>query len=406
MVLGIRSQTQQDPASFWLDQVVQDLSQDQELVRIKKLLIYTCTQTWESNLDRIHTADLQNLLQMLWVIAPTLEKLQIILHSVANSLNKPAEYRLIADAILEPIKQRYPLSIPVVEIDSALTNYQTIAEKLHQDPEEFRIRKLLLFACKNVWISDRHQLAQLDLATLVEELHSLAASSASLRAILASRIQKLSKSAVYTLIVDKIIQEFQLIYPLDLPAQTDCNAELESTKLLSQLWNRSPQAIEPKPAKQVRLNSVAKSVQSQQAFTDLFDLRLEIIRYLNPFRVKILLFSLLHEPFNQTPEHHLMLKNYDLDDLLRRLLQTYRSFTELEANLFNLIDQLDEAEEYTRVVQAVLQASKSFYAQTPIVSASPAPCQRATPTVKPNHSSSELTGPESLSEPSSHNKLA
>lgn len=399
MVLGIRSQTQQYPLSCWLDQVVQDLSQDQELVRIKKLLIYTCTQTWESNLDRIHTTDLQNLLQTLLVIAPTLEKVQIILHSVANSLNKPAEYRLIADAILGPIKKRYPNSVPIAEIDLAQTDYQTIAQKLHQDPEEFRIRKLLLFACKNVWISDRHQLAQLDLATLVEELHGLASSSESLRSILASRIQKLSKSTVYTLILDKIIQEFQPIYQLDIPVQTDYDAEPESTKLISRFLSRSPQEIEPKSAVKVRSNLVAKSVNSQPAFTDLFDLRLEIIRYLNPFRVKILLFSLLHEPFNQTPEHHLMLKNYDLDDLLRRLLQTYRSFTELEANLFSLIDQLDEAEEYTRVVQTVLQASKSFYAQIPIAPAPPASCQRATHTVKPNHSSGELTGPEPLPDP-------
>lgn len=415
-MLGVYSQANPPISSPWLDEVVQDLIQAEELIRIKKLLIYTCTHTWESNPEKIDAADLQDLLQMLLVIAPTLEKLQLILHSVASSLNKPAEYTLIAAAIIHPIRQRYPVSAQIPQFVSEAISYETIARSLQQDPEAFRICKLLLFACKNLWIIDRHQLAQFDLATLVQELHNIAPSLESLRLILGKSVKKLNKSTAYRLISERVIQTLQPLYQMDASlseiANSDAlNSDLESTKLVVEPPEQSSHQIEPSPVKTGSENQVRRVAlpvtRSPQDPEELFDLRLELIRYANPFRSKILLFSLLHEQFNQTTEHYLMLKNYSLDLLLRTLLQTYRSFEELAANLFKLAKQLDEPEDYTRVAQTVLRVVRVAYGMETITPDKTVPDkpehEQSTDSAQPTNSSGELTGPESFS---SADKLA
>ena len=404
MMLGVSSQAKSSISSPWLDEVVQDLLQSQDLVRIKKLLIYACSQTWKNNLDEIHATDLQPLLQSLLTNAPNPEQVQIVLHRVASSLNKAAEYTLVADVVIGLVTNRYPVAIP--EPHTEQTNYQTVAQALHQDPEEFRIRKLLLLACKNVWVSDPYQLKRLSLAILVQELHGLAPSTEELRLILEVRVQKLSKSAEYTLIADTIFQALQPLYATQLLTESATallDSNLESTKLLPPLVSRSTRPNEVKANTKTRSNSGASPAlitKSQRDLTDLFDLRLEIIRYANPFRTKILLFSLLHEPFNQTTEHHLMLKNYQLDDLLQTLLRTYKFFTELETNLPRVAKQLDEPEEYDRVAQTVLRATKCFYSQAAIASETPNSHEatnlvQTANLVQVNNSIGESTGPSS-----------
>jgi len=410
MILGTSSQTKQSISSPWLDEVVQDLVQEPDLIRIKKLLIYTCTQTWESDLDRIHTVDLHRLLQTLLTIAPTPEQVQFVLHKVANSLNKAADYLLVANAVIVLIERRYfdTANASGTNADSAnsqiscqtdyQTNYQTIAQVLHQDPEGLRIRKLLLLSCKNVWMSDPYQLNRLSLPILVQEMHGLATSIEELQIVLKSRVQKLSKSTEYMVIADKITQLFQPLYSVQLPSAVSAlNPEpVDSTKLLSHLPQHLPKQSQSKPDK--RSKSVFKK-QLKPELIDWFDLRLEIIRYANPFRTKILLFSLLHEPFNQTPEHHLMLKNYPLDELLKILLQTYKSFTELDSNLHQVAKQLDEPETYSQIAQAILHIIRPFYAHSPMTSDFSASetlkhLDQITAAVETTGSKSDATGPE------------
>ena len=97
----------------------------------------------------------------------------------------------------------------------------------------------------------------------------------------------------------------------------------------------------------------------QGDLSDLFDLRLELMRSVNPFKVKILLFSVLHETFQ--PGQEQMLKSYELDDLLRILLQTHRLLSELSSKLFSAARLLSDPADYFQVAQAVLQATRSFY---------------------------------------------
>lgn len=392
MILDAPSQAALSIAPSLLNQVVQALAQDQNAIRIKKLLIYACTRTWESDLTQIDAANWENLLRTLFTISPTPDQLRSYINGVASSLNKATEYTPIAHTIISHVSQLYPPPPQVSENSFAQENYQKIAQVLRQDPEQIRIKKLLVLACKNAWISDQNQLAQLDLAQLVLELYHLASTLESLQLVLANRVKKLSKCAEYTIISDRIVQAFQPLYTAQASKQAN---DVESTAFLSQLVSRS--MVHVKAEAEAHPPSPRNRMRQQQNLSNLFDLRLEIIRYATPLRAKVLLFSLLHEPFQSTSEHHLMLKNHELDDLLRILIQTYRLFSDLETKLMHVARSLEDPEDYLRVAKVVLCAIQCHYSEAEMAlktDVAPETLDYATDLVKTVTTSNEFTRPE------------
>ena len=70
MILSVKPSTPPIAASPLLNEVLQAFAQDQNLSRIKKLLLFACTHIWENNPQRLEQADLPDLLQQLMAIAP------------------------------------------------------------------------------------------------------------------------------------------------------------------------------------------------------------------------------------------------------------------------------------------------------------------------------------------------
>jgi len=91
-----------------LDEVVQNLSQDPNLLRIKKLLIYASQQTWERDPIKIQQADLYPLVQALRAQYPTRQILEAHLTALVNTLSKVTEYTLVANAALSHLEPLYP----------------------------------------------------------------------------------------------------------------------------------------------------------------------------------------------------------------------------------------------------------------------------------------------------------
>jgi hypothetical protein len=103
---------------------------------------------------------------------------------------------------------------------------------------------------------------------------------------------------------------------------------------------------------------------------DLFDLRQTVMRYTNPLRAKILLFSLLHYSYRrERTEQAFLLKGYELDKLLERMLQTYDQLPVLTVQLKKIARRLDNPLEYTQTATAILRAVKPLYEETPPVAA-------------------------------------
>lgn len=366
-----------------LEQVTQALAQDQNLFRIKKLLLFACTQVWENDLQRLEQSDLQELLQQLLTIAPTREQLQIRLCTVTRSLNKPAEYSRIANGIVSQLNQLY-LS-QATHLNGAYPHdYERVIQCLSCDSEPIRAKKLLLLASRNSWETDSERLHQISLLELVREVHSQMPTLESLRATLENLALTLSKPTEYSAIGDRIILAFQPLYfaQSSSPALSRLETQAVATAPPISAGVTGNSAAEAK----TNLDSVVQPIQAaasgyrymrQRDLSDLFDLRLELMGS-NPFKVKILLFSVLHEVLQTTAEQEQMLRNYELDDLLRVLLQTHRLLNELESKLFSTVRLLPDPTEYYPVAQAVLEATRSLYSYTNTLAA-------GSPAASPSH---------------------
>lgn len=350
MILGASSSVEPLVMSLPFGEVAQDLAQEQNLVRIKKLLIYSCTQVWESDRHRLDQVSLLNLLQDLRAIAPTVEQLQFRLDVAVRSLSKTAEYALVSGVIMSRVGRLYP-DMGTQRVLASEKTYGAIAQRLERHGSGDRIKKLLLLACQSTWVTDSTQLAQVNLADLIRDLHRLTPSLIMLQAVLESLVNTLSKRAEYTLASHEISNAFQPLYPEAMTEIRTTMPEKVAASLPPAAFAETQQASQPSPSQASDLSN-------------LFDLRLEIMRYTNPYRAKIVLFSLLHQPFTNFAEQESMVKNQTLDDLLRVMLQTYK-LAEVEVQLLAVAKNLEDSEDCVQAAQVILGAVKPFYADMP-----------------------------------------
>ncbi|HEY9640645.1 MAG TPA: hypothetical protein V6C57_09175 [Coleofasciculaceae cyanobacterium] len=376
------------PIATSFSEVTQALAQDQHSLRIKKLLLFACTQIWENDPQQLDPLDLPDLLRQLLVIAPTLEQLQSCIYTITNSLNKSAEYTLVANTIINRVSKLYLETSPLPPLGTRPPAYEAVAQLLAQDQHSLRIKKLLLLTCRNVWEADATRLNLINFSDLVREAHSLTPTLESLKAILDNLVKTLSKPTEYGAIAGQICLAFQPLYLIkethaagsseELTAEESTAEKLTTAALTHRLApSQSPVVTRKSAGNPADPDLAASHVDIQpsppgfgyllhQDPSDLFDLRLEILQSANPLQVKIVLFSLLHEVFEPGTEHDLMLKNHELDDLLRILLQTHPLLSDLKSKLLGAAQALGDSGAYVRVAQVILQAVKSFYAYLPL----------------------------------------
>lgn len=90
-----------------LDEVARELEQNPNVIRIKRLILYVCTQTWENDLNKLASLDLTELIKELWVKSLKLEDIEIALNRLVSKVNKKSEYTEIAQQIIEQIGRLY-----------------------------------------------------------------------------------------------------------------------------------------------------------------------------------------------------------------------------------------------------------------------------------------------------------
>jgi len=359
------------------DQIAHKLEQGEHSDRIKKLLFYVCHSRWENDLHRLQSIHLSTLIADLHRLAPTLEQLRSTLDRFVQTLSKQAEYSLIANKIISALLHLYnteeevpaqpahhltslaqlPAPLPESSISKGsideLSNeqnhlYNEVVRGLGWDPNLLRIKKLILYACWQQWESDPVKLDGINLGILVRELHRLAPKLQQLQTTLTTVVDALNKQAEYRPIAQTIISKFSCLYPSEsaVAATAECNSPAVCDPASSQA------ATPPK-------SQLASIPQHQRI--NLFDYRLGIMKYANPLRAKILILSALHDDFRFTNQDWLNLKLYELDGLLRQLLFTCKTYTDLEALLYGAARRLQEPEETVQTATAVVQCLRSFY---------------------------------------------
>ncbi|MBC6478934.1 MAG: hypothetical protein GDA56_15355 [Hormoscilla sp. GM7CHS1pb] len=72
------------------------------------MMVFVCRNIWENDANKLASLSLQDLIQELCQLYPSLEQLTASLDKVVKSLNKPKEYSLVANTIISHVSNLYP----------------------------------------------------------------------------------------------------------------------------------------------------------------------------------------------------------------------------------------------------------------------------------------------------------
>ncbi len=303
--------------------IVRQLEQDIHALRIKKLLLYACKDWWESDSTRLSVVSLESLVAEVQQSYPTLEQLRSRLNHLVGTLNKSAEYLPVATLITTSLAPLYETSATAIP-EPETTN--PVIQKLEQDLNLSRIKKLLICICRKYWEANPYVIEQLKLSELLDELVKIYPSIAALSDGLANTVKTLNKPIEYALVAETILQTIKPLYS---------------------------EASEPKQAEPQK--------ESQPEPIDLFNVRLEIMKYANPLRAKIVLFSMAYYRFEFRSQDWMNLRLYSLDGLLRTVLSQSILAEDLHHKLQQIAQHLNEPEQYGEVAHVIMKALKPSY---------------------------------------------
>ena len=332
-----------------LDEVAQAIAQTHSQQRVKKLLVYACHGSWQSDPLRLNQYDWVTLLQTLQQITPTFDRLQAYLATTIKTLNKPAEYRLVANVIANCCRPLYAAPSAAHEQQ----RYDAIAAQLSTAPEALRIKKLLVCACHNVWENDSIRLDRISFNELVQELHSVATDLQQLQAVLESIVKTLNRQERYRRVAQTIVQMFVPLY------QQEPEIPLDTTDVLPKLLAADVEGLPQPDRVPAGVSPLSDIPLSARIDALMFDVRLEIFNYANPLRAKLLLFSALHEPIDLQQIN--LLKTDDLDCLLRSIIRLHPTPAAVELHLDEIAQQLSPSSEYRQMAQTIARSLQRLY---------------------------------------------
>ncbi|NET59911.1 MAG: hypothetical protein F6K47_28305 [Symploca sp. SIO2E6] len=359
-----------------LDEIVQELERQENFTRIKKLLFYACKNYWENDLSIINSCNLQDFLRQLRSTNPTIEQLRFTLERLVETINRKAEYSLVANTILSRVGKLYSNGEGSTEVilvrphnlyDSApqTSIVNEIASELEQNPNSVRIKKLMLYMCRNVWENNTQILDGLAFKDLLPELRESYSTLELLNSNLYSTVATLNRPTEYALIAYTIINKVEKLYPDDEEPTAAHSAKIAKSSPAVQQAAKissaaSPQTLKSSPPVGQTTQPLSQQDQSTPSY-DPFELRLAIMRYTNPLRAKILLFSALYQQFNPREQDWSEMKNKELDELLFSMFSQCSTINELEFHLHETAKCLEEPDEGAQAAAAIIKSMKSLY---------------------------------------------
>ncbi|MHC5595145.1 MAG: hypothetical protein ACYTXC_04135 [Nostoc sp.] len=231
-----------------------------------------------------------------------------------------------------------------------ISSLDAVTKHLEQHENSKRIKKLIYSTCKNIWENDEDTLNRFRLQELIQELCRLNPTINNLNYSLSKVVKSLNKQGEYAQLANVIFQEMQKLY-----ITPD-----ESTGILLNQHREEEQIFYN--SAQISSNPIDKSPNSQiKDQYNQFDLRQNIMKYTNPLRAKIVIFSALHKKFTFNEEDWLKLKTETLDDLLLKLFNTSPTLRELESKLNSAVIYLGKPDENIQAASAIIQSMRALY---------------------------------------------
>lgn len=229
-----------------------------------------------------------------------------------------------------------------------------IAYKLDTHKNAKRIKKLIFCACKNVWQNDQQILNRFKSSELIQELYDHNPTIEHINYTLSQIVNTLNKPGEYSIVANIILGELEKLYVI---------LEEDTVMILNHVEPEESTHITFHQTQHEISSSLIEELKNHQIKYEYnpFDLRQNIMKYTNPLRAKIVLFSALNNQFNFQNDDWLKLKKEGLDTLLQRLFDTCETFEELELRLNNSIVSLGDQDETIQSVGAILQFMRNLY---------------------------------------------
>lgn len=143
-----------------MDAVVNELKQDSDLMRIKKIIYCACAGRWENDESKLEEINLRELIEELYEKTGNRETLDHRLSRIVSKVNKKTEYGLLANKIIENVGRLYPEeeddvtimeSTPIWEVQESSGEATVSKEKLvdeipaQREPENlFNVREKIM----------------------------------------------------------------------------------------------------------------------------------------------------------------------------------------------------------------------------------------------------------------------
>lgn len=374
-----------------LAQAVEALQTHAQNHRIKKLIYCLCQGSWENDPVVLSQFKLLALIKTLRQKYPTPSVLEAALKALVARLNRKAKYQAIADVILQRLTpilaaddRPATQAKETILIDQKSAPYVAIAAALQAGNNPIRIKKLLYATIHNKWESEAAALSQYEMADLIAQVYEVAPTEVDLNQRLENIVRRLSQPARYTPLALLITESFQPLYkaaarqhflasnaaggeatasestpmPISDPSAGD---EAPTSVTCLEGGSQFPNSQIPGVANPAVASTESVVAAKPRDRANIYNLRLEIMRYTNPLRAKILLLSTLNGPFTFSQQDWIVLKSKALDDLVQDVFEYCSNYADLESKLTIMSHCVENAEESTQTAGVILKAMRPFY---------------------------------------------
>jgi hypothetical protein len=366
-------------SSSTLDHIVDELEHHEDGLRVKKLMIYACQNHWENDPRKLAKISIRSLVEELRSLNSSIESLRDCMNRIVETLNRPEVYASVANLIITNFTDLYNDSDDTTQIIVLKSKQQNqnlvpdslidqVAQNLENDKDASRIKKLIFYACKQRWENSMDVLLEYELSDLIYELRHKNDTLEQLKHNLNKIVGTLNRQAVYSYVANIITTELEVLYqdhgestavlgvrPTPSVVSNDSDSEPETGVL-----NPPPKARQNPPKEShATTEEQGKTIEQKEAY-DPFAVKIEIMRYTNPLRAKIVLFSVFYHPFDQSGQDWAILRTCELDELLSELYRQSETIVQVESQLANAVKNMTD-QETKGAAKSIIQALKPFY---------------------------------------------
>ncbi len=285
-------------------------------------------------------------------------------------------------------------------------SYGSVLRAISQHNQHFRLKKLLLYVCQDVWESNIQRLLSYNWGGILADFVGSMPNYHGAGQAISQAVQRISKKDEYIGVAQLLLELLTPLLTVDQSPEdrhhytdaygsnyssnysdnpndygdpssngaafippSDYNQSHDSDDF-SQVLGTAPVAgfvatplaptppapTSPKPAAVIHLSDFDPALTK-----DLFDTKLDLMRFANPLRAKILLFSQLYYGFIPDIHDWSDMRNHDLDFLLRQSFYSCATYESLRNSLLATARSLPEPDAYEPAVGYILRVLAPFY---------------------------------------------